>query len=422
MVLLKFHGGCQQIGMSCVEIETQERKILLDCGMSPDNNSIPKIDDKNIDAVIVSHAHLDHCGAIPFYKFKKIYCTHPTADLMYLTWKDTLNLTKSFKEEDIQIAMGSIETLNYYEEKKIDDNIKFKFYNAGHILGSASIYLEVDGKKILYTGDINEGPSRTLLPADTDIDDIDVLIIESTYGSPLDIKPSRKTLEKMLIEEISETIENRGKVIIPVFAIGRAQEILLIINNYMRCGKLKNVPIYTDGSLIHATSVYLSYANWLNPKIKNMIESGINPFGDIKKADEKLVFNKNEPCIIVSTSGMVQGGPILKYLRLLKDPKNKIILTGYQAEGTLGRDLEEGVKEIQPFKNKIPVRGNVVKIEFSAHGDYNSLVRYIKKIPKPEKAIVMHGERYQSLSFAMTIWKTLKIPTYVPVKGTILPI
>ncbi|CAB3289601.1 RNA-metabolising metallo-beta-lactamase [Methanocaldococcus lauensis] len=422
MVLLKFHGGCQQIGMSCVEIETQERRILLDCGMSPDNNSIPQIDDKNIDAVIVSHAHLDHCGAIPFYKFKKIYCTHPTADLMYLTWKDTLNLTKSFKEEDIQYAMESIETLNYYEEKKISENIKFKFYNAGHILGSASIYLEVDGKKILYTGDINEGPSRTLLPADTDIDEIDVLIIESTYGSPLDIKPSRKTLEKQLIEEISETIENGGKVIIPVFAIGRAQEILLIINNYMRSGKLKNVPIYTDGSLIHATSVYLSYVNWLNPKVKNMIESGINPFGDVKKADEKLVFNKNEPCIIVSTSGMVQGGPILKYLKLLKDPKNKIILTGYQAEGTLGRALEEGVKEIQPFKNKIPVRGNVVKIEFSAHGDYNSLVRYIKKIPKPEKAIVMHGERYQSLSFAMTIWKTLKIPTYVPVKGTILPI
>ncbi len=421
MVLLKFHGGCQQIGMSCVEVETQKGRVLLDCGMTPDTGEIPKIDNRAIDAVIVSHAHLDHCGAIPFYKFKKVYCTHPTADLMFITWRDTLNLTKAYKEEDIQQAMESIECLNYYEERQITENIKFKFYNAGHILGSASIYLEADVKKILYTGDINEGISRTLLPADTDIDEIDVLIIESTYGSPLDIKPARKTLEKQLIDEIAETIENGGKVIIPVFAIGRAQEILLIINNYMRSGKLKEVPIYTDGSLIHATAVYMSYINWLNPKIKNMVENRINPFGEIKKADERLVFNK-EPCIVVSTSGMVQGGPVLKYLKLLKDPKNKLILTGYQAEGTLGRELEEGAKEIQPFKNKIPINGKVVKIEFSAHGDYNSLVRYIKKIPKPEKAIVMHGERYQSLSFAMTIWKTLKIPTFVPVKGTILPI
>ena len=286
LVLLKFHGGCQQIGMSCVEVEAENGKILLDCGMEPNTGEIPKINDKAIDAVIVSHAHLDHCGAIPFYKFKKIYCTHPTADLMFITWKDTLNLTKAYKEEDIQQAMESIECLNYYEEREIKEGIKFKFYNAGHILGSASIYLEVDGKKILYTGDINEGVSRTLLPADTDIDEIDVLIIESTYGSPLDIKPARKTLERQLIEEIAETIENGGKVIIPVFAIGRAQEILLIINNYMRSGVLKEVPIYTDGALIHATAVYMSYINWLNPKIKNMVE---NKEYDAEKYDDEYI-------------------------------------------------------------------------------------------------------------------------------------
>lgn len=407
--------------MSCVEIIGKgKRRILLDCGLHPNTGEIPKINDKEIDEVIVSHAHLDHCGAIPFFKFKKIYCTYPTADLMYITWKDTLNLTKSFKEEDIQKAMEVIEPLNYYEEKVLDENIKFKLYNAGHILGSSSIYLEIEGKKIFYTGDINEVSTKTMKGADTDIDEIDILIIESTYGSPLDIKPSRKELEKQLIDEIAETIENGGKVLIPVFAVGRAQEILLIINNYMRTGILKEVPIYTDGSLIHATSIYLSYSEWLNPKIRNMLETGINPFGEIKKADDS-VFN-NEPCIIISTSGMLQGGPILKYLKLLKNPKNKLILTGYQAEGTLGRELEEGANEITPFKNTIPIRGKVIKIEFSAHSDYNSLVRYLKKLPTPKKAIVMHGERYQAHSFAMTIWKNLKIPTYVPVRNTILPI
>ncbi|EHP84014.1 MBL fold metallo-hydrolase [Methanotorris formicicus] len=419
MAIVRFHGGCHQIGMSCIEIDTKKSKILLDCGMDPTNNAIPKVDE-NVDAVVVSHAHLDHCGAIPFYKFRKIYCTTPTADLMYITWKDTLNLSKSYKEEDIQRSLNNTEVLNYREERQITEDITLKFYNAGHILGSASICLDIDGKKILYTGDINETPTRTLLPADKDIDEIDVLIIESTYGSPLDIKPSRKTLEKQLIDEIAETIENGGKVIIPVFAIGRAQEILLIINNYIRSGKLKDVPVYVDGSLIHATGIYMSYLDWLNPKLKNMVENRINPFGELKKADNG-VFNK-EPCIIVSTSGMVQGGPVLQYLSLLKSPKNKLILTGYQAEGTLGRALEEGVEEITPFKNKIPVRGKVVKIEFSAHGDYNSLVRYIKKIPTPKKAFVVHGERYQALSFAMTIWKSLKIPTFAPVNGSILPL
>ncbi|ENN96356.1 putative mRNA 3'-end processing factor 3 [Methanocaldococcus villosus KIN24-T80] len=417
MVLLKFHGGCQEVGKSCVEVIGKEKRILLDCGASPNSGEIPNIEN-NLE-VIVSHAHYDHCGAIPFYKFKKIYCTHPTADLMYITWKETLNISKAYKEEDIYRSLKSVETLNYYEEKDLG-SLKFKLYNAGHILGSSSIYLEIDGKKILYTGDINEGPSRTVRSADTDIDEIDVLIIESTYGSPLDIKPSRKVLEKQLIEEVSETIEGGGKVIIPVFSVGRAQEILVVLNNYIRSGQL-DAKIYTDGSLIHATGIYLSYKDWLNPKLKNTIESGINPFGDIKKADEKKVFS-NEPCIIVSTSGMLQGGPVLKYLKLLKDEKNKLILTGHQAEGTLGKALEEGIREIKPFKNTIKIRGKVIKLEFSAHSDYNSLVRYIKKIPKPEKAIVMHGERYQSLSFAMTIWKTLKIPAYVPVEGTVIPL
>ncbi|WP_456419745.1 MBL fold metallo-hydrolase RNA specificity domain-containing protein [Methanocaldococcus infernus] len=419
MVLLKFHGGCHQIGMSCVEVIGEKDRVFFDCGMMPDTGEIPKIDDNA--PLIVSHAHLDHCGAIPFYNFKKIYCTPPTADLMFITWRDTLNLQKSFKEEDIQRALSSVECLNYYEEKKIGENLKFKLYNAGHILGSSSIYLEIDGKRILYTGDINESMQRTVRAADTDIDDIDILIIEATYGSPLDIKPARKVLERELVNEVKETIERGGKVIIPVFAVGRAQEILLVLNNYIRSGELE-AKIFTDGSLIHATSIYLSYTDWLNPKLKNLIETGINPFGNVEKADESRIFKKDEPCVIVSTSGMVQGGPVLKYLRLLKDPKNKLILTGYQAEGTLGRALEEGIKEIKPFKNKIPIRGEVVKIEFSAHGDYNSLVRYIKKIPKPEKAIVMHGERYQSLAFAMTIWKNLKIPAYVPIKGTILPV
>lgn len=420
MPIIRFHGGCHQIGMSCVEIDTKKSKVLLDCGMNPTNNEVPNINSEGIDAVIVSHAHLDHCGAIPCYNFNKVYCTPPTADLMYTVWKDTVNLSKIYREEDIKRTMGIVETLDYRESKKITEDISLKFHNAGHILGSSSIYLDIDGKKVLYTGDINEIETKTLSSADTEIDEIDTLIIESTYGSPLDVKPARKILEKQLIDEISETIENGGKVIIPVFAVGRSQEILVIINNYMRSGMLKEVPIWVDGSLIHTTGIYMGYSNWLNPKIRNSIENRINPFGNITKAD-KSVFNK-EPCIIISTSGMVQGGPILQYLSLLKNPKNKIILTGYQAEGTLGRSLEEGTAEITPFRNKIPVNGKVVKIEFSAHSDYNSLIRYLKKIPTPKKAFVMHGERYQALSLAMTIWKNFKIPTMAPTNGSVFPL
>ena len=188
----------------------------------------------------------------------------------------------------------------------------------------------------------------------------------------------------------------------------------------MRSKVLKRVPVYVDGSLIHTTGIYLSYSEWLNPKIRSSLENRINPFGDTIKADNN-VFNK-EPCIIISTSGMVQGGPVLQYLKLLKHPKNKIILTGYQAEGTIGRQLEDGAEEITPFKNKLPIRGEVVKIEFSAHGDYNSLIRYLKKIPKPKKVFVMHGERYQALSLAMTIWKNFKVPAIAPTIGSVMPL
>lgn len=419
MPIVRFHGGCHQIGMSCVEIDTKKSKILIDCGMNPSDNSLPKIN-QDIDTVIVSHAHLDHCGAVPYFNFKNIYCTAPSADLMYIIWKDISKLSKTYTEEHIKNAMNSLNIVNYREEKKITEDITMKLYDAGHILGSSSVYLDIDGKKLLYTGDINEIETRTLLPADTDIDEIDTLIIESTYGSPTDVKPARKLLEKQLVDEISETIEKGGKVIIPVFAVGRAQEIMAVINNYMRSKVLKRVPVYVDGSLIHTTGIYLSYSEWLNPKIRSSLENRINPFGDTIKADNN-VFNK-EPCIIISTSGMVQGGPVLQYLKLLKHPNNKIILTGYQAEGTIGRQLEDGAEEITPFKNKLPIRGDVVKIEFSAHGDYNSLIRYLKKIPKPKKVFVMHGERYQALSLAMTIWKNFKVPAIAPTVGSVMPL
>ncbi|MCS3900425.1 MBL fold metallo-hydrolase [Methanococcus voltae] len=421
MIVGRFHGGCHQIGKSCVEIETKKSRILVDCGMDPSNNAIPDVDASKIDAVVVSHAHLDHCGAVPHFDFKNIYCNAPTADLMYNVWKDTVNLSKSYKEEDIQRSMKNINILGYREPKKITSDISMKFYDAGHILGSSSVYLDIDGKKLLYTGDINEIETRTLNPADTDIDEIDTIIIESTYGSPLDVKPSRKVLEKQLIDEISETIEENGKVIIPVFAVGRAQEIIVIINNYIRSGLLKKVPVYVCGSLTHTTGMYMSYSEWLNPKINNLMNNGTNPFGNLLKADDNI-FNNNEPCIIISTSGMVQGGPVLQYLSLLKNPKNKLILTGYQGEGTIGRSLEEGATEITPFKKPIQIKGKITKIEFSAHGDYNSLVRYLKKIPEPKKAIVMHGERYQALSLAMTIWKMFKIPAIAPTIGSTLPL
>ncbi|HIP84907.1 MAG TPA: MBL fold metallo-hydrolase [Methanothermococcus okinawensis] len=420
MSIVKFHGGCHQIGMSCIEIDTKKSKILLDCGMDPNKNTIPAIDDRDIDALLVSHAHLDHCGAIPCFNFKRIYCTTPSADLMYILWKDVSKLSKIYGEKEIKRALDVIETVNYREKRRITEDITVEMYDAGHILGSSSIYLDIEGKKVLYTGDINERETRTLKPADTDIGEIDTLIIESTYGSPLDIKPARKALERQLIEEISSTVEKKGKVIIPVFAVGRAQEIIAVIYHYMKSGALEEVPVYVDGSIIHTTGVHLSYSQWLNPKIRRMLESGQNPFEYVKKADSS-VFNEG-PCIIISTSGMLQGGPVLQYLKLLKYPENKIILTGYQAEDTLGRALEEGAKIIKPFKNEIPVRGEVVKIEFSAHGDYNSLIRYLKKIPTPNKVFVVHGERYQSLSLAMTIWKSLKVPTFAPPVGSVLPL
>ena len=146
MPIIRFHGGCHQIGMSCVEIDTKKSKILIDCGMNPSDNTLPKIS-QDIDTVIVSHAHLDHCGAVPYFNFKNIYCTAPSADLMYIIWKDISKLSKTYTEENIKNAMSSLNIVNYREERKITEDITMKLYDAGHILGSSSVYLDIDGKK-----------------------------------------------------------------------------------------------------------------------------------------------------------------------------------------------------------------------------------------------------------------------------------
>ena len=281
---------------------------------------------------------------------------------------------------------------------------------------------------IAYTGDFKFAKTRLLEPATYTFPRLETLIIESTYGAPSDIIPPRKDAERQLMRIINSTIERRGKVLIPVLAVGRAQEMMLVLEDYMRRGLIKEVPVYVDGMISEATAIHTTHPEYLARSLRDKIfHEGHNPFlaeyfvqVDSKEARTDIV--EGEPCIIMSTSGMLTGGPSVEYFKLLApDPRNSIIFVSYQIEGTLGRRVQKGWKEI-PMRTRegkievVNVKMEVHTIEgFSGHSDRRQLLSYIQQItPKPERIITCHGENNKCVSLANAIHKKFRIETRVP--------
>lgn len=345
-----------------------------------------------IDAVILSHAHLDHSGDIPsLYKKHNpnLFLTQATLDLSTLLWKDTLKIAKfekkipPFSKEDIYSAQENAFFLNFRETFEISKNSKLTFYDAGHITGSTIAVVETEGKKIMYTGDFRGSESSMFSEYDKNLPEVDYLIIESTYGYKEHLP--RKKIEKKLIMEIENTLENKGKVILASFAIERTQELIDILYKY----KVR-APIYVDGMGIKATNIFLQYPEYF----KN--------YNDFKKATKNVSFilnhqlrkeisRKDKPCIIITTAGMLEGGPVLFYLKEFgQDNKNKLIMTGYQVKDTNGHRLINTGKlyiDRELYEPKCEVK----HISFSGHADKNELYKFID-IVKPKKIICIHGD------------------------------
>ncbi len=442
-------GGAQQVGRSAILLQTRESQVLLDCGINPGAinplEAFPRLDVTQfdldmLDAVIISHAHLDHCGLLPFlYKYGydgPTYCSVPTLSLMTLLQLDYLDVlakqgvTPPYDQRDIRETVLHTIPLRYGVVTDIAPDIRLTLHNAGHILGSSIIHLHIgEGlHNIVYTGDYKYGKTQLLESASTEFPRVETVITESTYGGPGDIMPSRTEAEEQLIATINKTLERGGKVLIPVQAVGRSQEIMLVIDKYMRQGKLKEVPVFIEGMLSDATAIHTAHPEYLSKEVRNSIlHEGVNPFQseyftivEHPSAREEVI--DGGECIIMATSGMLEGGPITEYFKhLASDPRNAVTFVSYQIEGTLGRRLQKGLREVQIMNSDgkievIKVNLTVKTIEgFSGHSDRRQIISYIRRIsPKLENVIVCHGEKEKCMSIAEVLQKRYKLNVRVP--------
>lgn len=392
---LVFHGGAAEVGRSCIEIDTGTRRLLLDCGLklTPEGTEYPIGFDyvKNINAVFISHAHLDHTGALPLLDHKGMNCpifaTKATKALTKILLKDAFKIGRinhqhlEYDEIDIRKVLDWMQRVRI-DEKGTFDKVDYEFFDAGHIPGAASVFLDVEGTTFLYTGDINTSETRLHKAAETDFQkDIDVMICETTYGDRE--HPSRLKTEDEFLSSVGAVLKRGGSVIVPVFAVGRSQEILMVLKR----GKF-DVPVFFDGMGVAVTAVALDNPNSI--KDAAALKSALKGVRQLRKDRERMDAIKTQS-IIVTTSGMLTGGPVLHYMKYLGgEPKHAIFLTGYQGDDTNGRLLlDDGYVFIDG--NRKIIKAEVKQFDFSAHAGEKQLKELVRKV-RPKKVFFVHGD------------------------------
>ena len=442
-------GGAQEVGRSAFLVQTRESSILLDCGVNPGSQrpfeSFPRLDNpafelESLDAVVVSHAHLDHCGLVPFlYKYGydgPVYCSAPTSNMMTLLQLDYLDVagkqgtTPFYDQKDVRECVLHTLPLRYGVVTDIAPDVRLTLHNAGHILGSSMVHLHVgEGlHNVVYTGDYKFSRTMLLEAATAEFPRVETVITESTYGGADDIMPSRVEAEERLTRIVNDTLERKGKVLIPVPAVGRAQEIMLILDGYMKRGMMKEAPVFIEGMISEATAIHTAHPEYLGRDVRNSIlHDGVNPFQSdyftiVEHPSVRQEIVDGEPCIIMATSGMLEGGPVIEYFKSLADNENNtIVFVSYQIEGTMGRRVQKGLNEVTLMTSEgkmevVKVRLRVESIEgFSGHSDRRQIFNYLTHLrPKPERVVVCHGERAKCLSLANFIERRCEIRSFAP--------
>lgn len=445
-VRLSFLGGGRQVGRSCLLLQTPNSNILLDCGIdvaSLGNDkfpyfNVPEFDISQIDAIILGHAHLDHSGLLPYlYKMGyrgPVYMTAPTRDIAALLALDFIGVaykqaaTPLFSSSDIKEMVKHSICLNYNEVTDVTPDIRITFYNAGHVLGSAQVHINIGNglHNFVYTGDMKYGKTRLLDPAVNKYTRVESIQVESTYGSKEDVLPPRKDTEKRFIDIIRETIEKGGKVLLPELGLGHAQETILRVEEAIRTGELPKIPMYIDGMIWDINAIHTAYPDFLSANIRSSIFQDKNPFVSdifvrVASPQERKQVIEGGPCIVIATSGMLVGGASVEYFRYFADnPNNLIILSSYQGPGSLGRKLQDGEKSVQIEAERgvqeIKVNMRVELLTgLTPHSGRNELVSFFNNMyPKPKRILINHGEVSKSLDLASTIYKSHRIETTVP--------
>jgi len=439
-------GGGRQVGRSCFLLQTPISKILIDCGVDVSSSGkdrypyleAPELDISTLDAVVLSHAHLDHSGLIPYlYKMGykgPVYMTAPTRDISALMALDFIGVAYKqaaaplFKSTDIRNMVKHSITLNYQEVTDITPDIRITFYNAGHTLGSAMIHFNIGNglHNYIYSGDIKFGKTRALEAAASYFPRLETLQLEATYGGKDNNYPPRKDSEEELLNFVNEVIQGGGKILLPELGTGHAQEKMLILEDAIRNGKIPKVPIYIDGMIWDINAIHTAYPDFLSNALRANIFADKNPFvseifSQVGSPHERKNVIEGGPCIILATSGMLVGGASVEYLREFADsPNNGLCLSCYQPAGGLGRQIKEGLKEAKFDVNGkteiVPIKLKVLSIDgFSGHASRNELMAFMNNInPKPRKVIINHGEQSKCLDLASSIYKQQRTETTVP--------
>ncbi|NHK32538.1 MAG: MBL fold metallo-hydrolase [Asgard group archaeon] len=441
-----FHGAVARTTGSAHIITAGRNRTLLECGMI---QGIPhhynkrfSFDPKSIDNVILTHAHIDHSGRIPLlYKYGfegSVYCTAATKDLCKILLLDAVKISKEemkkesksrkkgmieplYDEEDVFESLKNFVTIPYHQTEQIEKYTSLKFIDAGHILGSAQSILDVDGTKIVFTGDLGQN-DQPLIKNPDPIEKAHYLITESTYGNK--IHPPLEKSRKNLFSYVKYISKEGGKLIIPSFAVGRTQTLIYFLNEIFERGEVDKTPVYIDSPMaIDVTKIYLKHPECFDKETISLLKSGDNPlsFPELKFTrsyrDSKNILMGFETCVVFAGSGMCTGGRILSHLiNDLPSRKSIILFVGFQAKGTLGRQIVNGDKKIEIYDREIPVRAKIENIRgFSAHADRKELKEHISKIDKPPlKTFVVHGEADQSLTFAAELRNIFGIWARVP--------
>ena len=435
---ITFLGATKTVTGSKYLLEYADKKIMIDCGLfqgskedrDKNRNQLP-IFPTNIDAVILTHAHLDHTGYIPL--LVKIYSTHATYELAKVILPDSGFLQEEdfryakkhdldklydaeplYTQEDAVNSLKSFKIVDYNQKVDLGSGVSFTIQNAGHILGAGVITVNLGNKKIVFSGDLGRKDDKILFDP-TKLKEADYIVCESTYGD----REHDKTDPKIELEEIiNKTAERGGSVIIPAFAVGRCQLILYYIHQLKQEKRIPSIPVFVDSPMsIKVTHLLDDFVK----EHKLSMDQCLDIYDDTRFTttveQSKRIFDYNFPSIIISASGMATGGRILHHLaHYAPDPKNSIVITGFQAQGTRGRYLVEGKKELKIHGEDVKVKAEVYSLSnMSAHADKSELLSWLSSFQtKPNTLFITHGEEKSAEAFARTVELELKWNAYVP--------
>ncbi len=440
---ITFCSGAGSVTGANFLIEGEGKKFLVDCGLEQGtsvadqtNWSSFSYDPGEIDILFITHAHIDHIGRIPKLiqeGFKgRIISTDATFELVRPMLEDTIRILSHendeikamYTEGNVDKAISLWEGVPYHQNINIDHGFKMQFLDSGHILGSAMLEIIYNEKKIVFTGDLGNSPSPLLRDTEK-ISGVDYLIMESVYGdrNHLDRDVRRKRLEAV----IEDNYSRKGTLIIPTFSLERSQELLYELNDFVENKRIPQMPVFFDSPLaIRLTSVYTKFSKYFNEEAKQVVDSGDNIFkfpgmkSTPETEDSKAILHAPNPKIIIAGSGMSNGGRILHHEKnYLPDPNNTILLTGYQAYGTLGRHIMEGANEVKINGEIVPVRAKIEQIDgYSGHKDSDHLVDFVEQTTDTLKGVyVVMGEPKSSLFLVQKLRDYLGVDAYAPAQG-----